>query len=88
MKFHLKDIASREVRYIKKTLTKARAAITPPRVAHSLIVGGAVVIVASITQWQPVVAGVIAGVFIAVYGLIFVDVDAEPRPKRRRRRAQ
>lgn len=80
------ELAAREAGYLKEDVKKVRRAVTRSRISHLLLIGGAVVIVYSIAQWLPVPAGIVAGVFTIVYGLIFVDLDAPEAPRRRGRR--
>lgn len=77
---------AREIGALRQDINKVRRAVTPTpaRISHSLLILGAAVIVLSIAQWLPVLAGVIAGVFVIVYGLIFVDLDAGDARRRRR----
>jgi Flp pilus assembly protein TadB len=73
-------ILARQAGDLKKDVNRIRRAITPHRISHSLLIIGAGVIVVSISNWLPVLAGVLAGVFAIVYGLIFVDLDGGEQP--------
>lgn len=84
----VRSTPAREAGYLKEDIGNVRAAITPSRVAHMMLVAGGLVFVWSLAQWEIAVAGAAAGVLIVVYGLIFVDVDSDARPRSPKRRGR
>lgn len=58
--------------------------VTPQNRALGLMIAGIATVVVSLFAWQPVVAGVTAGVAAIVYSLVFIDLDSEKSVRRRR----
>ena len=69
----------------KSIVARAHSFLTPSRRSAWSIFVGTLTVVYGIALWLPVLAIVLAGVALLVYGFVLVDLDGEAPVRRRRR---